>query len=120
MNATGKKLKKQSDADYGSKPPESITFFPGRALGKHAVAKRPIQEGKELKETEIKVKHLEDFPDFKIPPAKNGKSSPVKNHLWFWLKTSGFATGPQKNYGQKTWCESVCFDQGKLDRGTDG
>ena len=64
MNATKKKLKKQSDADYGNRPPESITFFPDRALGKHAVAERLIQEKKELKETEIKVKHFRGLPKF--------------------------------------------------------
>ena len=57
-------MKKQSDANYGTKPPESITFFLDRALGKHTVAKRLIQEGEKLKKTEIKVKHLEDFPGF--------------------------------------------------------
>ena len=57
-------MKKQSDADYGNRPPESITFFLDRALGKHTVAERLIQEGKELKEIEISVKHLEDFPNF--------------------------------------------------------
>ncbi len=39
------------------KPPESITFFLDRALGKHTVAKRLIQKGEKLKKTEIKVKH---------------------------------------------------------------
>ena len=57
-------MKKQSDANYGNKPPESITFFLDRALGKHTVAERLIQEGEKLKKTEIKVKHLEDFPGF--------------------------------------------------------
>lgn len=57
-------MKKQSDANYGKKPPESITFFLDRALGKHTVAKRLIQEGEKLKKTEISVKHLEEFPNF--------------------------------------------------------
>ena len=57
-------MKKQSDVNYGDKPPESITFFLDRALEKHTVAKRLIQKGEKLKKTEIKVKHLEDFPGF--------------------------------------------------------
>ena len=57
-------MKKPSDVNYGNRPPESITFFLDRALGKHTVAKRLIQEGKKLKETEINVRHLEDFPNF--------------------------------------------------------
>lgn len=64
MNATKKKLKKQSDVNYGNKPPESITFFLDRALGKHTVTKRLIQEGKKLEKTEIHVRHLEDFHNF--------------------------------------------------------
>lgn len=57
-------MKKQSDVNYGDKPPESITFFLDRALGKHTVAKRLIQEGEKLKKPEINVKHLEDFSNF--------------------------------------------------------
>ena len=71
-------MKKQSDADYGNRPPESITFFLDRALGKHTVAERLIQEEKELKETEIKVKHLEDFSDF-------NQNTPSEE----WLKFAG-------------------------------
>ena len=57
-------MKKQSDANYGNKPPESITFFLDRALGKHTVSERLILEGKKLKEIEITIRHLEDFPNF--------------------------------------------------------
>lgn len=49
------KLKKQSDVSYGNRPPESITFFLDRAIGKHTVAERLIQEGEKLEETEINV-----------------------------------------------------------------
>ena len=69
-------MKKQSDVNYGNKPPESITFFLDRALGKHTVAKRLIQEGGKLKKTEFKVKHLEDFPYF-------NQSTPDKEWLEF-------------------------------------
>ena len=71
-------MKKQSDVNYGSKPPESITFFLDRALGKHTVAKRLVQEGEKLKETKIKVRHLEDFPGF-------DQSTPDEE----WLKFAG-------------------------------
>ena len=71
-------MKKQSDVNYGNKLPESITFFLDRALGKYTVAKRLIQEGKKLKETEIIVKHLEDFPNF-------NQSTPDEE----WLKFAG-------------------------------
>ncbi len=64
MNAASKKLKKQSDVNYGNKPLESISFFLDRALGKYTVAERLTQEGEKLLKTEIKVKHLEDFPGF--------------------------------------------------------
>ena len=56
-------MKKQSDADYGKKLRDSITFLIDRALGKHKVAKRLIQEKDNLKEIEINVEHLDDFFD---------------------------------------------------------
>ena len=49
MNAASKKLKKQSDVNYGNKPLESIFFFLDRALGKYTVAERLTQEGEKFK-----------------------------------------------------------------------
>ena len=74
-------MKKQSGVSYGNKPLESITFFLDRALGRYIVAQRLIQEGGELGETEIKVRHLEDFPNF-------NQSTPDEEWLEFAGKNS--------------------------------
>lgn len=48
MNAIKQTLKKQSDAGYGKKPLDSITFLIDRCLGKYKVPERLIQKKDEL------------------------------------------------------------------------
>lgn len=115
-------MKKQSDANYGKKLPESIIFFLDRALGKHTVARRLIQEGAKLKETEISVKHLEEFPDF-------DQSTSDEKWLEFAGKESFVVLTKDKRIRyrvaekimvKKHGVRVFALNQRKLDRRTDG
>ena len=63
MNAPAQTSKKQSDAGYGKKPLDSITFLVDRRLGKYKVPERLTQKKNELTGIEINVKRLDDFFD---------------------------------------------------------